>query len=82
MEKSIGKATDRADARLKVTGAARFTAEIAAANTAYAVFVGSRIAKGKIARIDLQAAEKVGGVLAILTHENSMLSSRLTTPLV
>lgn len=72
MKNSIGKAETRADALLKVTGAARFTAEHTAQNTAYAVFVGSKIAKGKIVKIDAREAERASGVLAVLTHENSM----------
>ncbi len=68
----IGKSVDRTDARLKVTGAAKYTAEIPAAKMAYAVFVGSGIAKGRISKIETAVAEKAGGVLMVLTHENAM----------
>ena len=71
MKNEIGKAVDRADSRLKVTGAAKYTAEIRAENLAYAVFTGSRTAKGKIKNIDTKAAENSVGVIAVLTHENA-----------
>ena len=67
----MGTAVDRADAELKVTGSARYSAEIKTENLAYAVFVGSRIAKGKIKSINARIAEKESGVLTILTHENA-----------
>ena len=71
MENSLGKPIDRADARLKVTGAARYSAEIKTENLAYAVFLGSAIAKGKIKLIDVKTAETSSGILAVLTRENS-----------
>ncbi len=71
MKNEIRKAIDRADARLKVTGAAHYAAEIKIPNLAYAVFVGSAIAKGKIKTIDAKSAENSRGVLAVLTRENS-----------
>jgi xanthine dehydrogenase YagR molybdenum-binding subunit len=71
MKNSLGKPIDRADARLKVTGAARYSAEIKTEKLTCAVFVGSAIAKGKIKTIDVKFAENSSGVLAVLTHENS-----------
>ncbi len=70
MKNDLGKSVDRADARLKVTGAEKYSAEIPASDLAYAFFVGSTIAKGRIEKIDKNAAEKSDGVIAILTHEN------------
>ncbi|MBD2772743.1 xanthine dehydrogenase family protein molybdopterin-binding subunit [Iningainema tapete] len=72
MTNVVGKEIVRADALLKVTGAARYSAEIPIAKMAYAVFVGSKIAKGKILKIETKAAESAGGVLMVLTHENAM----------
>ncbi len=68
---SVGKGIDRVDARLKVTGRADYAAEIAVANVAHAVLVTSTIARGRIAAIDTQSAEKQAGVLAVLTHRNA-----------
>jgi len=68
---AIGKRIERVDARLKVRGKADYAAEIGVANVAYAVIVGSTIARGRIADIDTRTAERVPGVLAVLTHVNA-----------
>jgi xanthine dehydrogenase YagR molybdenum-binding subunit len=67
----IGKPLDRVDGRLKVTGAARFAAEFPADKMAYAVLFDSTIANGRIASLDTSAAERVPGVLTIITHKNA-----------
>ncbi len=68
----MGKPHDRADARLKVTGSAKYSADFSPPRTAYAVFVGSSIAKGRVVDIDVVAAELAGGVIQVLTHKNAM----------
>ena len=68
---NMGAPVPRYDARLKVTGAARFASDMPAANPAYAVLVTSAIAKGRIASIDLDDAHAVPGVLDILTQDNT-----------
>ena len=68
--KSVGKAIDRVDGRLKVTGAAKYATDFTAKDTAHAVLVDSTIAKGKIKEIDAGAALKAPGVLAVITHKN------------
>ena len=70
-EPITGKGLDRVDARAKVTGKAAYAAEIAVANVTYAVIVGASIGKGKVTAIDVAAAKRVPGVLAVLTHENA-----------
>ena len=67
----IGDAIDRVDGPLKVTGAARYSAEWPADRLAYGVIVQSTIAKGTITRIDVAAASAQPGVLAILTADNA-----------
>ncbi|MDQ6786859.1 MAG: xanthine dehydrogenase family protein molybdopterin-binding subunit [Acidobacteriota bacterium] len=67
----IGKPIDRKDARLKVTGAAKYAAEFNQPKMAYAFPVRSTIGKGAITAIDTSAAEKAGGVVKIFTHENA-----------
>src|SRR5436853_1375809 len=71
--KVIGKATDRIDGPLKTTGRARYAYERhdVVSNPAYGYVVGSAIAKGRIASIDLTQAEAVPGVLAIVTADNA-----------
>lgn len=70
MNKILGKAVNRVDGRLKVTGGARYSAEISVDNVAYGVLVESSIPKGRIAQIDTQAAQRVSRVLKVLTHLN------------
>ncbi|TWI94801.1 xanthine dehydrogenase YagR molybdenum-binding subunit [Mucilaginibacter frigoritolerans] len=60
----------RIDGRLKVTGAARYSAEYTPAGMVYGVLVGSTITKGSIRSIDTKAAEKAPGVLAVISHFN------------
>jgi xanthine dehydrogenase YagR molybdenum-binding subunit len=71
MHKSVGKPLDRVDGRLKVTGGARYSAEIPQENLAHAVIISSAIARGRIKSIDTSAAEKSPGVLGIVTHLNA-----------
>jgi len=68
---SIGQPLDRVDGRLKVTGAAKYAAEFAPANLAHAVLVQSTIAAGSIDGIDIDGAQRMPGVLAILTPDNA-----------
>jgi xanthine dehydrogenase YagR molybdenum-binding subunit len=71
--KVIGKPTDRIDGPLKTTGAAPYAYERhdVVPNQACGYVVGSAIAKGRIASIDLTHARAASGVLAIVTAENA-----------
>jgi len=80
--KVIGKPTDRIDGPFKTTGTATYAYEwhniaphaprmALSADPAYGYVVGSAIAKGRIASIDLSEAEAAPGVLAIVTAENA-----------
>ena len=71
--KVVGKPTDRIDGPLKTTGTAPYAYERhnVVANQAYGYVVGSAIAKGRIASIDLSDAKRAAGVLAIVTAENA-----------
>lgn len=71
-DKKQYKPLDRVDGRMKVTGAARYSAEYPLANMAYAVLVGSTVAKGTIRSIDSKAAERAPGVLAVISHLNAI----------
>jgi xanthine dehydrogenase YagR molybdenum-binding subunit len=70
MTAAIGQPVDRIDGRAKVTGAARYSAEIALPNMAYAVLVGAEVPSGRIIGISTTEAERTEGVLAVLTHRN------------
>jgi xanthine dehydrogenase YagR molybdenum-binding subunit len=66
----IGTPTSRIDGRAKVTGAAKYAAELNVPGLVYGSVVTSTIAKGGIARIDTSQALRVAGVIDVLTHEN------------
>ncbi|RON72384.1 aldehyde oxidoreductase molybdenum-binding subunit PaoC [Pseudomonas fluorescens] len=71
--KVIGKPTDRIEGKLKTCGQAPYAYEQhdVVANQAYGFMVGSAIAKGRIANIDLAQAKAAPGVLAIVTAANA-----------
>jgi xanthine dehydrogenase YagR molybdenum-binding subunit len=77
---AVGKPIDRVDGRLKITGGAKYAAEFRPRSgaCAHAVAVQSTIARGSIASIDTQAAEKAPGVIAVLTHGNAPKLKSLT----
>ncbi len=68
----LGQPVERIDGRLKVTGRATYAYEHDVPNAVYAVMIMSTIAKGHIAAMDTRAAERLPGVLAVLTHRNAM----------
>jgi xanthine dehydrogenase YagR molybdenum-binding subunit len=74
---AIGKPFSRSDGRLKVTGGARYTADIALAGAAHAAIVHSTIASGRIVSIDTRVAERAPGVLVVLTHHNMPRMNRV-----
>ena len=71
--KIIGKPADRIDGPFKTTGTAPYAYERHdnIANPACGYVVGSAIAKGRIASMDLTAAKTASGVLAIVTADNA-----------
>jgi xanthine dehydrogenase YagR molybdenum-binding subunit len=71
-ETLIGKPLDRVDARAKVTGTATYAAEVPVANIAHAVIVGSLPARGTVMAVDVEAARRAAGVIAVLTKENAI----------
>jgi xanthine dehydrogenase YagR molybdenum-binding subunit len=72
MPDAIGKPISRVDGRLKVTGRALYTADWNIPNLAHAVLATSAIAKGRMVSIDTSRAEKLPGVIAVLTHKNKL----------
>ncbi|UOQ97012.1 xanthine dehydrogenase family protein molybdopterin-binding subunit [Hymenobacter sp. 5317J-9] len=68
---STGAPLSRVDGRLKVTGQARYAAEQQVAGCVHGVLVTSAIARGRIKRLDVAAAEKAPGVLSIVSHLNA-----------
>jgi xanthine dehydrogenase YagR molybdenum-binding subunit len=66
----IGQPIDRVDGRFKVSGRATYTAEFNIPNVAHGVLHMSTIAKGRITGMDISAASRVPGVLAIMNHQS------------
>jgi len=71
--KVVGKSTNRIDGPLKTTGTAPYAYDRhdVVPNQACGYVVGSAIAKGRIASIDLSKARAAPGVLTIVTAENA-----------
>ena len=71
--KVIGQPVDRIDGPMKTTGTAPYAYDRhdVVPNQAYGYVVGSAIAKGRIASINLTEAKAAPGVLAIVTAENA-----------
>jgi len=71
--KVVGQPHDRIDGARKVTGTARYAYEQhdVVPNQAYGYVLGAGIAKGRIASIDLDAARKAPGVLAVVTAKEA-----------
>jgi xanthine dehydrogenase YagR molybdenum-binding subunit len=67
---AIGQPVDRVDGHAKVTGAGRYSAEIALPNMAYAVLIGADVSSGRVSAIHASEAERAEGVAAVLTHRN------------
>ena len=71
MTANIGAPLDRVDGHLKVTGAAKYSAEWPMPGVAYGFMVLSTVANGRIRDIDTSRAMREPGVLAVMTHRNA-----------
>ena len=72
-QRYVGQALDRIDGPLKCTGTAPYAYEHhkEVPNAAHGFVVGSSIAKGRIAGIEIEAARRAPGVLAVVTAANA-----------
>jgi xanthine dehydrogenase YagR molybdenum-binding subunit len=68
---ALGQPVSRLDGPLKVRGQARFAAEVPIDGLTYAAFVYSRIARGRIATLDVADAQVAPGVVFVMSHENA-----------
>ena len=73
----VGTSVPRVDATEKVTGRARYTADIVRPGQLYAALVRSTIPKGKITRYDTSAAAKLPGVFDILGPGDAPARTRI-----
>ena len=67
----VGRGVSRLDGPHKVSGTARFAAEFPMDGMVYASIACSTIAKGRIAELDVTAAEAAPGVVLVMTHRNA-----------
>jgi xanthine dehydrogenase YagR molybdenum-binding subunit len=67
----IGAPLSRVDGRMKVTGAAKYSAEFQIPHLAYAVLVQSTVPAGHIDRMDTAQAGRAAGVITILKPGNA-----------
>jgi xanthine dehydrogenase YagR molybdenum-binding subunit len=80
----IGRAMDRVDGHLKVTGRAPYAFEVQegpedGSKTAYGWIVEATVSKGRVSNIDTQAAERAPGVVHVMTHRNAPKQAPYTT---
>ncbi|WP_182422112.1 xanthine dehydrogenase family protein molybdopterin-binding subunit [Aureimonas sp. ME7] len=67
----VGASVSRIDGPLKVQGEARFAAEFAMSDLAFAAVRYATIPKGRMKRIDTAGAEAAPGVILVMTHRNA-----------
>lgn len=70
LNRPLEQGMSRVDGRLKVTGAAKYSAEYNVKGLVYGVMVGSTVTRGSIKSIDTKQAERAPGVLAVITYLN------------
>lgn len=68
---TLGTQQSRIDGPDKVRGAARFAAEVPMEGLLYAALVHATIARGRIAELDVSAAEAAPGVALVMTYRNA-----------
>ncbi len=77
---SVGQAKTRVEAPLKVTGAAKYAADVYPAGALHAVLVGSPVAAGRVTKIDTTDAATVEGVVRILTQADMPRLQKIGMP--
>ncbi|MFD0662995.1 xanthine dehydrogenase family protein molybdopterin-binding subunit [Thermocatellispora tengchongensis] len=68
---AVGESRPRIEGRLKVTGAARYTADVPVAGLAHGWVVTATVSRGRIRDIDAGEALAQPGVLGVLDHRNA-----------
>jgi len=67
----IGDPLNRVDGRLKVTGGAKYSGEYKVPGLTYGVLVPATITHGTVTAMDIRAAQRAPGVLAVITPFNA-----------
>ncbi|MGP4863664.1 molybdopterin cofactor-binding domain-containing protein [Psychrobacter sp. T6-5] len=71
--KLVGKPINRVDGSLKVSGQAKYSAEIHLDNQAYGVLVGATIAKGQVENIDSDSLKGIPNIIKVVTDPEHFL---------
>ncbi|MFT0772297.1 molybdopterin cofactor-binding domain-containing protein [Psychrobacter aquimaris] len=71
--KLVGKPINRVDGSLKVSGQAKYSAEIHLDNQAYGVLVGATIAKGQVESIDSSSLDSIPNIIKVVTDPKHFL---------
>jgi CO/xanthine dehydrogenase Mo-binding subunit len=69
----VGKRQPKLDAPLKATGRSQFTDDVVLPGMLHGKIVRSTIPRGKILNIDVSRAEKLPGVIAVITHKDTVV---------
>lgn len=73
----VGARSTRVDLAEKTHGRAPYTTDVKRPNQAYAAILRARVARGRVTRIDVEAARAMPGVLDVLVHADVPRTSRL-----
>ncbi|MEU4466844.1 xanthine dehydrogenase family protein molybdopterin-binding subunit [Streptomyces sp. NPDC024017] len=68
---AVGAAVPRVDARLRVTGGAKYAADNSPDGVVHAVIIDSSVGRGRVTGVDSRAAEAQTGVLKVISHLNA-----------
>ncbi|NKC33869.1 xanthine dehydrogenase family protein molybdopterin-binding subunit [Falsiroseomonas selenitidurans] len=80
MNEGLGSPMPRRDGRIKVTGAARFAADVKLPGLLHAALVTAPIARGRLVALDPAPALAVPGVARVLTAADMPRFAAVTTP--
>ena len=70
MNQGIGDPVKRKEDQRFLLGKGRYTDDITRPNQTYAVFVRSTVAHARLKRVDVEAAKKAPGVVAVFTGQD------------
>jgi xanthine dehydrogenase YagR molybdenum-binding subunit len=68
---AMGDSLSRVDGRLKVTGGAKYSGEYKLPGLTYGVLVPATITNGTVTAMDIKAAQRAPGVIAVITPFNA-----------
>ncbi|GII95872.1 xanthine dehydrogenase family protein molybdopterin-binding subunit [Sinosporangium siamense] len=68
---AVGVARPRVEGPAKVTGRARYAADVPMADLAFGIVVVSTVTRGRIRDIDVAAVQDMPGVLGVIDHRNA-----------